>query len=73
MENSEVQLENRFFWLISLKMDASLDRGKPGTVRNVSRQEGSGGDACDGDTGDSIVFPNPPALRIVVSPPGQEL
>lgn len=40
VENSEVQLENRFFWLIRLKMDASLDRGKPGTVRNVSRQEG---------------------------------
>lgn len=41
----ETQLENRFFWLISLKMDVSLHRGKPGTVRNVSSQDWSGGDA----------------------------
>lgn len=70
VENSEVQWENRFFWLISLKMDASLDRGKPGTVRNVSRQEGPGGDACNGDTEHSIVLLNPQALMIVGSPPG---
>lgn len=70
--SSETQLESRFFWLISLKMDVSLHRGKPGTVRNVSSQDGLGGDACDGDSRDSVVFLNPPALSMFVSPPGQE-
>lgn len=35
--NGEIQLENRFFWLISLKMAVSLHGGKPETARNVSK------------------------------------
>ena len=37
VKNGEILLANRFFWLITLKMDVSLDWGKPGTFRNVCR------------------------------------
>lgn len=34
-KTSDILLANRFFWLITHKIDVSLDWGKPGTFRNV--------------------------------------
>lgn len=64
VKNDEILLANRFFWLITFKMDVSLDWGKPGTVRNVCR--------CLDEPWDlgTDLFLNTP-FRTATAPPGQ--